>query len=208
MVNQSDWQTTESDSRADKKAILLEAAVRIYARQGDFTARELAAETGMNTAALNYYFGSKEALMILIEQQLLEVFITEIRLRGDSSLPVEERLYELLSAVNDRLRNNPGFARHFVEMLIEGQPRIYQLLDQAVGQTSPVYQVFAGILREAGIIEDEQIWHRLIIGISALAPTLVIGLGRNASAQETEILRQTDFIAGHIRTLAHLLLAE
>ncbi|MDD2375408.1 MAG: hypothetical protein PHD23_08660, partial [Eubacteriales bacterium] len=97
---------------------------------------------------------------------------------------------------------------HFVEMLIEGQPRIYQLLDQAVGQTSPVYQVFAGILREAGIIENEQIWHRLIIGISALAPTLVIGLGRNASAQETEILRQTDFIAGHIRTLAHLLLAE
>lgn len=198
----------ENTGRSEKKAILLEAATEIYARQGAVTARELAAATGMNTAALNYYFGSKEGLMIQIEQKLLDVFIEEIRLHSDSSLNTEEKLYELLLAVNNRLRDNPGLTRHLVEMMIAGNSRVYQLLDQAVGTDSPIFKIFSHVLSEAGITGQDEIWHRMIIAVSALAPTMVIGLSNNASVVEVESLRQNEFSQHHIRSLAHMLLAD
>ncbi|NLW11345.1 MAG: TetR family transcriptional regulator [Clostridiaceae bacterium] len=198
----------ENSSRAEKQAILLEAATAIYARQGDVTARELAAATGMNSAALNYYFGSKDGLMMQIEQKLLDVFIEEIRLHSDSRLKTEDKLYDLLLAVNNRLRDNPGLTRHLVEMMIAGNSRVYQLLDQAVGSNSPIFAIFSNVLSEVGITDENEIWHRMIIAVSALAPTMVIGLGNNASAAEFESLRQIEFSEHHIRSLAHMLLAN
>lgn len=198
----------DNSSRAEKQSILLEAATVIYAKQGDVTARELAAATGMNAAALNYYFGSKEGLMMQIEQKLLDVFIEEIRLHSDSSLKTEDKLYELLLAVNNRLRDNPGLTRHLIEMMIAGSSRVYQLLDQAVGPNSPIFAIFSHVLSEAGIVDENEIWHRMIIAVSALAPTMVIGLGNNASAVEIESIRQIEFSEHHIRSLAHMLLAK
>lgn len=198
----------DKSGRSEKQAIILEAATAIYARQGDVTARELAAATGMNTAALNYYFGSKQGLMLQIEQKLLNIFIEDIRLHSDSSLDTEDKLYELLLAVNNRLRDNPGLTRHLVEMMIAGSSRVYQLLDQAVGPSSPIFVIFSNVLAEAGIVDKNEIWHRMIIAVSALAPTMIVGLGNNASAVEIESIRQIEFSEYHIRSLAHMLLAN
>lgn len=194
-------------SREDKKAILLNAAVAIYASQGDVTARELAASTGMNIASLNYYFGSKDALMDQIEQRLLSLFVDEITLTENRESPPSERLYNLLLGVSSNLVNNPGVARHFIEMLVSGEPKIYQLLEQAVGLHSPIFKVFAGILAEVNIKSDDEVWHRMIIAISALAPTLIASMGRSAGSSETDSLLQIDFIKGHIRILANMLLS-
>ena len=196
------------NSRDQKKELLLDAAVAIYARQGDFTARELAAESGMNIASLNYYFGSKENLMDMIEQQLIDIFVEEITLAGDSDAPVADRLYLLLLQVSRRLGNNPGLARHFVEMLIAGEKKIYNLLANTLGVDSPAYNVFAGMMDEAGIKDKDDIWHRLVIGISSLAPSLISGLGNNTSVAETRTLRQEDFLEKHIRTLTKMLLVK
>jgi AcrR family transcriptional regulator len=195
-------------SREEKKSMLLEAAVEIYASQGDVTARELAASTGMNVASLNYYFGSKEALMNQIEQRLLSLFVEEITLADDRRSSPLERLYQLLLGVSQNMADNPGIARHFVEMLVSGEPRIYQLLEQAVGVNSRIYKVFSGILAEVDIRDDDEIWHRMIIAISALAPTLIASMGRSSQTTETESLLQIDFIRGHIRILAGMLLAR
>lgn len=194
-------------SREEKQALLLDAAVSIYASHGDVTARELAVRTGMNIASLNYYFGSKEALMNQIEQRLLHLFVDEIVLSNDHQSDPQPRLYKLLMGVSRNMVNNPGIARHFLEMLISGEPRIYQLLEQSVGESSPVYDVFSGILKQVGIIDKDEIWHRLIIAISALAPTLIASMAQSSDTKKTDSLLEIDFIKEHIRILAGMLLA-
>ena len=114
----------------------------------------------------------------------------------------------MLPVVSQILADNPGMARHFIEMLVSGEPRIYQLLEQAVGIESPVYKIFSGILAEVDIKGKDEVWHRMIIAISALAPTLIASMGRSTQTSETESLLQIDFIREHIRILAGMLLSK
>ena len=138
--------------RQDKREKLLQIAVDMYARNGSFTARDLTMAAGMNIASLNYYFGSKEDLLQEIEQRLLQIFIQEITDIGSTGDAPYDRLNSLLFAVSERLLKNPGLTRHFVEMLIAGESKVYDILEQAVGRTSPIFAVFANVLGEKNLM--------------------------------------------------------
>ncbi len=190
--------------REDKREQLLRIAVDMYSREGDFTARDLTARAGMNIASLNYYFGSKENLVGEIEQRLLQLFtedITSVSAKGRTPL---ERLSTLLYAVAERLLANPGITRHFVDMLIAGDDRVFELLEASVGRGGPIFAALMDILRGIGITDEEEGFRRLVIGVSSLAPVFVIGLGR---ARDIPVLQHDAFVRSHIDTLANLLLA-
>lgn len=190
--------------RQDKREKLLQIAVDMYARNGSFTARDLTLAAGMNIASLNYYFGSKEDLLQEIEQRLLQIFIQEITDIGSTGDAPYDRLNSLLFAVSERLLKNPGLTRHFVEMLIAGESKVYDMLEQAVGRTSPIFAVFASVLGETGLTDEDEVYRRMIIGVCSLAPVFVIGLNL---ADSIAVLRNDAFVSSHIETLATVLLA-
>jgi len=190
--------------RDDKREKLLRIAVEMYGRDGSFTARDLTSAAGMNIASLNYYFGSKEVLIQEIEQHLLQMFTHEITQVGAAGMTPFDRLSSLLFAVAERLLENPGMTRHFVEMLITGSERIFELMDEAVGRNSMIYSVLRDILVEIGVTDEEEIFRRMIIGVCSLAPVFVIGLSESTHIM---MLREDSFVRSHIATLTQMLLA-
>ncbi len=191
--------------RQDRREKLLQIAVGMYGRDGSFTARDLTAAAGMNIASLNYYFGSKENLVLEIEQRLLQLFTQEITDIGSTAgRTPEDRLCALLLSVAERLLANPGMTRHFVDTMISGDEKVYDMLEQAVGRKSPIFAVLTEILREIGLEDEDEMYRRMIIGVCSLAPVFVMGLNFAGSSQ---LLSQDSFVASHIATLTHMLLA-
>ena len=54
--------------RPDTKEIILDTAERLFARSSfsSVSLREITAEAGVNLAAVNYHFGSKDALLLAV----------------------------------------------------------------------------------------------------------------------------------------------
>ena len=96
-------------SSAGRKAEILQAALRVFARKGykAATNKDIAAEAGVTTAALYYYFPSKEAMfgeVLALRQAPLQEVRTALQNFGD--LP-PERLLPMAIAVVSRVVRQP-----------------------------------------------------------------------------------------------------
>lgn len=83
----------KKQTTADSRGRILRAAVTLFARQGygNTGLRELAAAADVNLAMINYFFGSKKALL----KEILDTFffgyldIAKTAMAGDDTLPVK-----------------------------------------------------------------------------------------------------------------------
>ena len=92
ITSRHDGQTT--------RGMVLEAAGQVFAERGfqRATSREICARAGANSAAINYYFGGKEALYeeTLIEAHRRFISLEELNAIMESGNPVEEKLRSVL----------------------------------------------------------------------------------------------------------------
>lgn len=123
----NDGKTRQDIMAAAEKLIALEGVCSI-------TTRRIAAVAGVNAAALNYHFGSKEELVEKVLDRILErIFgdwkrILEI---GEMSLPV--RLYCLFDYTMDTLVSKPGIlSSHLFDPLVEMNRRA--IFAERIGQ--------------------------------------------------------------------------
>ncbi len=86
---------------ADTKDLILDAAEQLFAENGfDATSlREITARAGVNLAAVNYHFQSKEALLLAVmgrriravnERRIQLLDVLEAEFPGDGPVPVEQ----------------------------------------------------------------------------------------------------------------------
>ena len=83
----------------DKKAILLNAAIELMKKSEHpetITSRQIAARAGINTAMINYYFGSKEELASQAVEKILDNAAKIFKMPSDPSDPPKERLGKIL----------------------------------------------------------------------------------------------------------------
>jgi AcrR family transcriptional regulator len=97
-------------SAADKRRIILDAAVRVFARQGFHTARvsDIADEAGVAYGLVYHYFGSKDEVLdtlFLDRWNLLLEAIREVDDREDA--PPREKLLTITSFIVDSYRHDP-----------------------------------------------------------------------------------------------------
>ena len=86
------------DVSAQRKAQILDAALRVFARKGFHKARmdDIAEEAGLSKGLLYWYFRSKDALIEALLTVLFEPDLKDLeRLLADTRRPVPERLREL-----------------------------------------------------------------------------------------------------------------
>ena len=111
------------DSTTEERIIL--ATVSCIEKEGinRLTIRSIAREAGVNSAAINYYFRSKDNLVAKVMTTTLDHLFEDLdEIVADSSLGMREKLVEMLDYLIDGATRYPGVTRaHFAEAL-NGDP--------------------------------------------------------------------------------------
>ncbi len=110
------------ENAAEGKIVL--AAIACIERQGihNVTIRSIAKEAGVNSAAINYYFRSKDKLIERAMAATLSHLAGDLReIANDGSRPVAERLRDLLDYLIEGAIRYPRVTRsHLYEPFFEG----------------------------------------------------------------------------------------
>jgi len=192
---------------------ILNAAERLFAHHGieATSLRNITTAAGVNLAAVNYHFQSKEALLHAVISRRLDP-VNEVRLAklaaceaaaGDGQLPLDQVLDALLRPVMEMMRG-PG--KEFAPMMA----RIFtesSVLTEKVFQKhlAPVAQRFLPAFHRAlpGLPPTELMW-RLLFTMGAVAHTIggskLIGVLSQGQCDPTDV-------EGTIRRLEDFLMA-
>lgn len=117
---------SREDGEATRRQIL-GTAVRLFAEHGyaDTTSKMICREAGVNIAAVNYYFGSRDELYRAVLEDVHEHIVNErqMELITSADLPVEEKLERVLDAYMSAAYDGQSwYARIWAHELIAPSP--------------------------------------------------------------------------------------
>src|ERR1051326_8561596 len=101
--------TSAGTAAVDKRRIILEAAVRVFARQGFHTCRvsDIADEAGVAYGLVYHYFSSKEQILDTLFLERWDVMLDAIAEADVSQPSPREKLYAIASFIIDSYRHDP-----------------------------------------------------------------------------------------------------
>jgi TetR/AcrR family transcriptional regulator, fatty acid metabolism regulator protein len=93
----------------DKRRVILDAAVRVFARQGFHTCRvsDIADEAGVAYGLVYHYFSSKEQILDTLFLERWEVMLTAIAEADASPRAPDEKLETIAGFIIDSYRHDP-----------------------------------------------------------------------------------------------------
>jgi len=139
--------TERSIGSEDKRQLILDAAVRVFARSGYHAARvgDIAAEAGVAHGLLYHYFDSKEELLATIFRETWAELLQALREVEDDAGPAGEQLRQVTAILLRSWRRNPDLVRVLVREVARSP--------QLGGRVDEIGQAFSAIER---IIERGQ----------------------------------------------------
>jgi TetR/AcrR family transcriptional regulator, fatty acid metabolism regulator protein len=98
-----------SATAAEKRRLILDAAVRVFARQGFHTCRvsDIADEAGVAYGLVYHYFSSKEQMLDTLFLDRWDVMLAAIAETDGSDRPPREKLRTVASFIIDSYRHDP-----------------------------------------------------------------------------------------------------
>ncbi len=146
---------TDSSLATDKRRLLLEAAVRVFARRGFHAARvgDIAEEAGVAHGLLYHYFSSKEEVLETIFRETWADLLAAVRDVEESGEPAQEQLRQVAAILLRSWRRDPDLVR----VLVRGVARSSEL-DRRVGDVGDAFAAIERIVRrgqEAGELRSE-----------------------------------------------------
>jgi AcrR family transcriptional regulator len=103
----------DAGEEPDRRTQIVAAAVRVLAREGfeNTSLKQIAAEAGIATALIHYYFKNKEELLVAVVRHLDDFFREAWHSRiGDVRDPME-RLMVSVESIAEMMRRHPEFWR-------------------------------------------------------------------------------------------------
>jgi AcrR family transcriptional regulator len=100
----------EIEKNASTEEKIKNAAKRVFTKKGYAATRtrDIAEESGINLALINYYFRSKEKLFDIIIMEQLQLFIHSVMgIVNDPATTLQEKIKNLISHYIDMLIRNP-----------------------------------------------------------------------------------------------------
>ncbi|MFA5400697.1 MAG: TetR family transcriptional regulator [Dehalococcoidia bacterium] len=153
------------DSR--KKSHIIDTVLSMISEGGDhkFTTREIAARAKVNIAAINYYFGSKDDLIKLAEEdyfsRIAEVHMASIK----TGKNVEAILLNYCMRYSEFVLANPGLQRNMMSRLIsDRQPRP----EISLALQNNVMRIKKVIKERLSHLDDKALNHISVIFLSAV----------------------------------------
>ena len=100
---------TPSAAPADKRRLILEAAVRVFARQGFHTCRvsDIADEANVAYGLVYHYFSSKEEILDTLFLERWDVMLDAIAAADASERGPRDKLYTIAGFIIDSYRHDP-----------------------------------------------------------------------------------------------------
>src|SRR5829696_918788 len=146
---------TDSSLTTDKRRVLLEAAVRVFARRGFHAARvgDIAEEAGVAHGLLYHYFSSKEEVLETIFRETWSELLAAVRDVEESGEPAQEQIRQVAAILLRSWRRDPDLVRVLVREVTRSPE-----LGRRVGDVGDAFAAIERIVRrgqEAGELRPE-----------------------------------------------------
>ena len=141
----------------DKRRVILDAAVRVFARQGFHACRvsDIADEAGVAYGLVYHYFASKDEVLDTLFLERWNVMLELIREVDAQPLPVREKLGAITSFIVDSYRHDPDL----MKVIIVEVTRAANSFGQThLGQIREAYELIGEIVakaQEEGVFKPE-----------------------------------------------------
>jgi AcrR family transcriptional regulator len=133
---------------ADKRRLILDAAVRVFARQGFHTCRvsDIADEAGVAYGLVYHYFGSKDEILDTLFTERWSILLQAIAETDAQDLPAREKLRAIASFIVDSYRHDPDL----MKVIIVEVTRAANTFGRThLGEINEAYAGIAGIVSQA-----------------------------------------------------------
>jgi len=183
---------------------ILDRTIYLMGKAGttDVAVRAIAREAGVNVAAVNYYFSSKEQMLTQMAERFQRGFRGVMRLLDDTSLPPEERLRCWAAEVMRFLAEYPGILT-LMERQLTAEP--LDPFGEALRATMQVaIRKLKTTLREiVGGADEQRLAFKLTLFISTIAGPFPRhrdrGLERKGFQAPAKRARFLDLLLEHLR---------
>jgi TetR/AcrR family transcriptional regulator, fatty acid metabolism regulator protein len=141
----------------DKRRMILDAAVRVFARQGFHTCRvsDIADEAGVAYGLVYHYFQSKDEVLDTLFLERWNVMLDAIREIDAQAIPAREKLHAIASFIVDSYRHDPDL----MKVIIVEVTRAANSFGQThLAEIRTAYELIGGIVAKAqadGDFKDE-----------------------------------------------------
>jgi TetR/AcrR family transcriptional regulator, fatty acid metabolism regulator protein len=132
----------------DKRRLILDAAVRVFARQGFHACRvsDIADEAGVAYGLVYHYFASKDEVLDTLFIERWEVMLQLIRDVDAEPLPVREKLGAIASFIIDSYSHDPDLMK---VIIVEVTRAANSFGDTHIGTIREAYELIGGIVEKA-----------------------------------------------------------
>ncbi|MGA9313530.1 MAG: TetR/AcrR family transcriptional regulator [Solirubrobacteraceae bacterium] len=140
--------STRAKAVPDRRRAILDAAVRVFARQGFHACRvsDIADEAGVAYGLLYHYFSSKEEVLNTLFLERWGVMLEMIREVDRKPVPVREKLGAIASFIIDSYRHDPDL----MKVIIVEVTRAANSFGQThLGQIREAYRLIGEIVTKA-----------------------------------------------------------
>lgn len=141
-------QSTRGKAAADKRRLILDAAIRVFARQGFHACRvsDIADEAGVAYGLVYHYFASKDEVLDTLFLERWNVMLDLIREVDARDIPAREKLQEIASFIVDSYRHDPDLMK---VIIVEVTRAANSFGDTHIGKIGEAYELIAGIIAQA-----------------------------------------------------------
>ncbi|HYM59156.1 MAG TPA: TetR/AcrR family transcriptional regulator [Solirubrobacteraceae bacterium] len=132
----------------DKRRVILDAAVRVFARQGFHTCRvsDIADEAGVAYGLVYHYFQSKDEVLNTLFLERWDVMLEAIREIDAEDIPAREKLSAIASFIVDSYRHDPELMKVIIVEVTRAANSFGQTHLSKIGEA---YSQIADIVRKA-----------------------------------------------------------
>jgi len=132
----------------DKRRLILDAAVRVFARQGFHACRvaDIADEAGVAYGLVYHYFGSKDEVLDTLFLERWNVMLEVIRHVDAEPVPVREKLATIASFIVDSYQHDPDLMK---VIIVEVTRAANSFGDTHIGTIREAYELIGGMIAAA-----------------------------------------------------------
>ena len=137
-----------SRQAVDKRRVILDAAVRVFARRGFHTCRvsDIADEAGVAYGLVYHYFQSKDEVLDTLFLERWNVLLEAIRETDALDIPATEKLAAIAGFIVESYRHDPDLMK---VIIIEVTRAANSFGGAHIGKISEAYELIAGVVRKA-----------------------------------------------------------
>jgi TetR/AcrR family transcriptional regulator, fatty acid metabolism regulator protein len=133
---------TNAQAQEEKRRLLLEAAVRVFARKGYHASRvgDIAEEAGVAYGLLYHYFRSKEEVLLTVFRETWRALIETIESVEEAGDPPREQLRKVAEILLRSWRRDPDLVRVLV-LEVTRSPHLPGEMDEIVASFAAIQEI-------------------------------------------------------------------